>query len=269
MERFNSIYTFTTENIAGYMNELDLTNKSVITVTGSSDHIINCILKGCTIIKTFDINPLTKYYMDLKLSAIKELSYQEFLDFLLFDTDKSFSYDIIHKLNMDCDSKKFWLNELEKNNNDGKKLKESGLFNLKYFDYQNKIDNNLYLNKENYDIIKERLGMLKISFIKSDLKDLVIDCNYDYMFLSNISDYLEYIFHDNYLSKYKKLIFSFLKNVKVIYFAYVYDINNGNRSMIDDLELVKKVFGKITIKVFKSALINCDTQDGVLIKEEK
>ena len=78
MERFSSIYSFTTENIAGYMNELDLTDKKVITVTGSSDHIINVILKGCTDITTFDINPLTKYYMDLKLSAIKELSYKEF-----------------------------------------------------------------------------------------------------------------------------------------------------------------------------------------------
>ena len=47
MERFSSIYLFTTENIAGYMNELDLTDKKIITVTGSSDHIINAILKGC------------------------------------------------------------------------------------------------------------------------------------------------------------------------------------------------------------------------------
>ena len=45
MERFSSIYLFTTENIAGYMNELDLTDKKIITVTGSSDHIINAILK--------------------------------------------------------------------------------------------------------------------------------------------------------------------------------------------------------------------------------
>ena len=31
MERFNSIYPFTSENIAGYMKELDLTDKKVIT----------------------------------------------------------------------------------------------------------------------------------------------------------------------------------------------------------------------------------------------
>ena len=31
MERFNSIYPFTSENIAGYMKGLDLTDKKVIT----------------------------------------------------------------------------------------------------------------------------------------------------------------------------------------------------------------------------------------------
>ena len=38
MERFNKVYPFTTENIAGYM-DMDLTNKRIITVTGSGDHI--------------------------------------------------------------------------------------------------------------------------------------------------------------------------------------------------------------------------------------
>ena len=59
MEKFNSIYLFTTENIKGYMDELDLTNKKIITVTASSDHIINAILKGATKILTFDINILS------------------------------------------------------------------------------------------------------------------------------------------------------------------------------------------------------------------
>ena len=267
MERFNKIYPFTTENIAGYMNELDLTNKKIITVTGSSDHILNAILKGCMDITTFDINPLAKYYMDLKISAIKYLSFHEFLDFLLYESNKTLSYEIITKLDMNKDSKEFWLKELEKNNNDGIKLKEN-LFDLKYFDYQNKINNNIYLNEKNYVIIKSRLQHVKINFINTNIKDLVIDKKYDYMFLSNISDYLEDIYHDNYLSKYKELIFSFLKNIKVIYFAYLYDINNGNRSLIDNTILVKKVFGKIEIKIFTSAMINSSAFDGILIKKE-
>ena len=271
MERFSSIYSFTTENIAGYMNELDLTDKKVITVTGSSDHIINVILKGCTDITTFDINPLTKYYMDLKLSAIKELSYKEFLDFMLYDTNKSFDYEIIKRLDVDNESKDFWINELSKNDYDGLKMKRSGSFNLKYFDFQNKIDCNLYLNEENYAIIRDKLGLVKINFIKSNLKDLKLDEKYDYMFLSNISDYINTFYEDNYLVNYKKLIFKFLEKVKIIYFAYIYDVKSKEkRSAIDSIENVKELFGNIKIKKFKSALLNTktNTEDAVLIKEE-
>ena len=271
MERFNSIYLFTTENIAGYMNDLDLTGKRVITVTGSSDHIINSILKGCLNITTFDINPLAKYYMDLKLAAIKELSFDEFLKFLLNDTNETFSLNIIKKLDMNEESKTFWLKELEKYNNDGSKLRNSNLFNLKYFDAQNKIDCNLYLNKKNYDIIKNKLNSVKIEFVEFNLKDLKINGQYDYMFLSNISDYIEDFYDSDYLNNYKNLIYSFLDNVRSIYFAYIYDFKNTNkRCVIDDIEKVKDIFGNIKIKTFKSALINKDNniQDAVLLKEE-
>jgi len=228
MERFEKIYPFTTENIAGYM-DMDLTNKRIITVTGSSDHIINAILRGCNDITTFDINPLTKEFMDLKLKMIRELSLKEFINY--------FS-------NLDKDK-----------------------YNYKYFDIQNKIDCNLYLNEEKYNIIKKRLDDVKITFIKSNLSELELSDNYDYMFLSNISDYIE-MFCNN-LDNYKKLIDKFLNNVKTIYFAYIYDINSfSKRSMIDEIDEVKKIFGKIKIKKFKTALINVDdTLDAVLIKE--
>ncbi len=271
MGKFSSIYPFTTENIAGYMNELDFTNKKIITVTGSSDHIINAILKGCTDITTFDINPLTEYYLHLKLSAIKKLEYKEFLDFILYDTEKTLSYEIIKELDMNDNIKEFWLKELSKNDNNGLNLKHSNLFNLKYFDIQNKINCNLYLNKENYAIIKKRIRYVKIEFINTNLKKLKIDKEYDYMFLSNISDYINTIYKDDYLKNYKKLVFKFKKRVKAIYFAYLYDINSKEkRSLIDNIEDVKKIFENIRIKEVKTALINKsrDTIDAVLIKEE-
>ena len=124
---------------------------------------------------------------------------------------------------------------------------------------------------ENYAIIKDRLGLVKIKFLKSNLKNLKIDEKYDYMFLSNISDYINTFYEDNYLINYQKLIFNFLENVKVIYFAYIYDVESiEKRSSIDNIENVKELFENIKIKKFKSALLNVktDTEDAVLIKEE-
>ena len=266
MERFNNIYPFTTENIAGYMNDLDLTNKKIITVTGSSDHIINAILKGSTNITTFDINPLTKYYIDLKLSAIRELSFDDFLKILLNYNNSSLDKDIILNLNMNKESKEFWIKQYTLYKN-GVNLKQSSLFNTKYFNPQSKIWQNLYLEKSNYKIVKERLKTSKITFINKNLLDLEIKEEYDYMFLSNISDYLNKLFEKNSLINYNKLLTSYLNYVKYIYFAYLYDIGNSNpRSEIDDLNKVTQIFKNVTIKTFRSALENeKEKKDGVLI----
>ena len=117
MGRFNSIYPFTSENIAGYMRDLNLTGKKVITVTGSTDHILNAILQGATEITTFDINPLTKPYMDLKISALKNLSYEDFIKLLLFESNMNLDYSIISSLDMPDESKMFWLEQLSKFDN--------------------------------------------------------------------------------------------------------------------------------------------------------
>ena len=266
MERFNSIYLFTTENIAGYMKDLNLHNKKVITVTGSGDH---AVLKGARKITTFDVNPLTKYYLDLKLAAIKDLSLDEFKKLLLYENKNSFAYEVIKKLDMNKESKKFWLDSLEKFNQSGLLLRKSLLFNTKYFDASRKIKENLYLNEENYAIVKDNLKDVDIEFIEKNIKDLELNEEYDYMFLSNISDYLKDIYEENYLDKYQELISKFKTKVKKIYFAYVYDFGNHNsRSDIDKFDLVVEKFGKIKKIEISTALIpNNNRKDAVMIIE--
>ena len=61
MNNFNSlskIYSFTTENISGYFEQLQFTNKDVLTVAASGDHIINSFYKGAKTAIGFDINYL-------------------------------------------------------------------------------------------------------------------------------------------------------------------------------------------------------------------
>ena len=258
MEKFNKIYPFTTENIAGYMSDLDFNDKKIVTVTGSSDHILNAVLKGCKSITTFDLNDNTKRYLNLKIASLKKLEYEEFLSFLLINGDNKYSIKTLEKLKLDLDTKDFWKYNLIEDT-----------FNYKYFDVKNKICNNLYLNKEYYDILKKKIVDVEIVFKNKNITDLVLQDNYDYMFLSNISDYLNNIYKYDFLNNYKELIFKFLNHVKTIYFAYIYDINsNVKRSEIDDIEKVKKIFGKIKTKDFKTALINQNTYDRVYIKEE-
>ena len=268
MERFNSIYPFTSENIAGYMKELDLTDKKVITVTGSTDHILNAVLQGATEITTFDINPLTKPYMDFKISALKNLSYEDFIKLLLFESNMNLDYSIISSLDMSDESKIFWLEQLSKFNNNGIELRNSSLFNTKYFNPYSKLWQNLYLEKNKYNLLKQKLKDVNISFINTSLKDLKIDEHFDYMFLSNISDYLSLMYSCDTLKKYRDLLIKFQKRIDIIYFAYLYDIGNSNpRTEIDDLRKVKEIFFNFQKVEFKSALEGSshDKKDGVLI----
>ncbi len=268
MERFNSIYPFTSEHIAGYMKELDLTDKKVITVTGSTDHILNAILQGATEITTFDINPLTKPYMDLKISALKNLSYEDFIKLFLFESNMNLDYSIISSLDMSDESKMFWLEQLSKFNNNGIELRNSSLFNTKYFNPYSKLWQNLYLEKSKYNLLKQQLKDANITFINASLKDLRIEDNFDYMFLSNISDYLSLMYSCDTLRKYRDLLYEFQKRIDTIYFAYLYDIGNSNpRTEIDDLRKVKEIFSNFQQVEFKSALEGSsqDKKDGVLI----
>lgn len=268
MVRFNSIYPFTSENIAGYMKGLDLTDKKIITVTGSTDHILNAILQGATEITTFDINPLTKPYMDLKISALKNLSYEDFVKLLLFESNMNLDYNIILSLDMSNESKMFWLEQLSTFKNNGNELKNSSLFNTKYFNPNSKLWQNLYLEKSKYNLLKQQIKDANITFINTSLKDLRVDEHFDYMFLSNISDYLSLMYSCDTLRKYRDLLYEFQKRIDTIYFAYLYDIGNSNpRTEIDDLRKVKEIFSNFQQVEFKSALEGSlqDKKDGVLI----
>lgn len=268
MERFNSIYPFTSENIAGYMKDLDLIGKKVITVTGSTDHILNAVLQGATEITTFDVNPKTEPYMDLKISAVRNLLYEDFIKLLLFENNMNLDYNIISSLDMSKKSRAFWLEQLSKFNNNGIELRKSSLFNTKYFNPDSKLWQNLYLEKSKYDLLKQRLNGVNITFVNASLKDLKIEENFDYMFLSNISDYLNLMYSRNQLINYRNLLIQFQKRINTIYFAYLYDIGNSNpRTEMDDLRKVKEVFSSFGQVEFRSALEGSleDKKDGVLI----
>lgn len=266
MGRFDVIYPFTSENIAGYMEDLDLTNKKIITVTASSDHILNAIAQGATDITTFDINPETRYYMELKLEGVQQLEYEDFLKLFLFDNPMSLNKEIIMSLITSKDCQYYWEEKYRENKNNGLLLKKSSVFYRKYFNTKSKLKQNIYLNKSKYQQVQKRLEEVKINFINTDLKNLHLKGEYDDMFLSNISDYISLMYQEHPLEQFAKKIYELSENVKTIYFAYLYDIGNSNRSEIDDIERVKRVFPTLQEKRFPSALEKTEgKKDGVLI----
>lgn len=272
------IYSFTTENIAGYFEYLDFTNKNVLTVAASGDHIINAFYKGAKEVYGFDINYLALIFTELKLVALQNLNYKEFLGFFMIN-DKN---DI--EKNRNVLDYKVYINKLRKGlsksvaenwdmlyenfNNNGYELRNSYIFNNKYDSNKLKIDSNIYLKNERiYYMTREKIKEKEIHLINCSYQNLDILINvkrYDIILMSNISDYIKEIYEKdkNYLERYIKELEEKMKNKgNKIICAYIYDINNSHRSQIDNVKLRKNIFKKIKIdyteKKFKSVILNC------------
>lgn len=85
--RYNQIYPWSNEGIDEYYNYSDLSQKQILTITASGDHIIYAAEAGAKEIDAIDINRLAKYYAALKIAAIKAYSEDEFIDSFIKETN--------------------------------------------------------------------------------------------------------------------------------------------------------------------------------------
>lgn len=199
---FQKIYPFTTENIAGYINEFDLKNKSLLTVGSSSDQVLNAILYGCRDITLLDINPFAKCFYYLKIASMLELDMEEYLRFLRFrdfisvfrDNMDVFNIYTFNKIKdtlrlLDYESYLFWdelfqmYKPLEVRDN---------LFEFEENRSSVIAGSNSYLmNKEVYNETKEKILETNINFVNSDIFKVQLDRTFDNIWLSNIGTYLK------------------------------------------------------------------------------
>ena len=255
---FDYIYPFTTENINGYFPLHKLINKNVLTVGSSSDQILNAFLMDAKTIDCFDINPFTKYYFDLKKAAIKTLTLQEYKEFFsYFEYSKIFSgnknafnlnsfYKIVDYL--EEDSLIFWASLFKKYK--GLTIRK-GLFSFDENDISIVIKLNNYLNEENYHKLKSNIDKLHPTFYYCDIKNICkyLNKKYDFIFLSNIANYIYYS-HNNSLEEYRKNIIEFnqfMFDESLVFFAYLYEVDKDTKikgywDKICQLSLVKNTF---------------------------
>lgn len=193
---FSRIYSFATENVAGYIDYFDFDNKSLLTVGSSGDQVLNAFYNGARDITLFDINEYAKYYVYLKITAILSLSYQEFILFFFKHDISSF------KENEHMFSKKIF-----------NKIKD----NLRLFDYESylffdelislykwkKIRSRLFdddedrkivikgINKylhdeKSYNKLKSVIRKIHFKYVYGNIFEDDIDGKFDNIFLSNL-----------------------------------------------------------------------------------
>lgn len=91
----SSVYLFTNENIAGYLEQSgDISGANILTVGASGDHAFESYLMGAKHVDTFDINSWQANVIELKTHMIRNLDYCDFMDFF-FEKENFFDKKII------------------------------------------------------------------------------------------------------------------------------------------------------------------------------
>ena len=227
---YAKMYSMTTENISGFLNKHDLKNKKVLTVAGSGDQRYNCYLNGASEVVCFDNNPLVELHMRLKDTAMQELNYSDFLRFFGVIIDKNgnsfLDSNIFDKFKRYLDKDVYLFYDFLIN---GFRRQP---FGDAYYDFDYKyskmreLDN--YIAKSNFLNLADNIGDKDINFLNVDVSNLpeVLDGEkFDMILLSNISDYIHFIYPNNHMERYKDLIDKLVDNLYdggIIQIGYVY-----------------------------------------------
>ncbi len=293
--KFVSIYPFTTENIKGYLDLLDIKDKNVLTVGASGDQTLNLLVKDVNSVDYFDMNPFTKMYFNLKCSAIKVLSVEEYLEFFCYDAfpstfkknNNTFSINIYRKLSphLDTYTRKFWDTlYLDQNGFD---IRKSMLFSTDEESFKVLPKVNDYLSEESFQKLRKIFSSKEEPrFIETNITKLSskLTRKYDYILLSNIAQYLDYIYSKDELINFRRLILNLSNDLNSggkIMLSYLYEtkensIWNENYASIYNLKKVREVFNEENLELLNFSAITdlkwqyqADIKDAALVYTKK
>lgn len=237
--RYSKSYLHTTENIASFLSFCSIEGKDILTVAGSGDQLLNAYAMDAKSVDVFDINVLTKFTLDLKISAVLALEYNEFINFFFPEFGLFFNNTLFSKVYRYLDEEtKELFNVLIKKYG---KVKTISLIYYSIFPSFYKMkEMNVYLEEEMYYKLKNNLKDITYKFINADILALKskLDKSYDVIMFSNISDSIDDIFstyENESLKKFKRLIheyIQYLKSYGIIEVGYVYENyrNHENQS---------------------------------------
>ncbi len=212
---YDKLYPFTTENLAD--SYTDIEGKSILTVAGSGDQVLNAFNKGASQVDVFDINKLTLHYLRLKKCAIEHLTYGEFK--LFFSYKSKELYEKIREY-LGHDTRDYWdyvyshfiLNP-----------RQSLIYTYLFYppvEWTKYKKRNSYMDVESYYKLQELLPSKSIKFINTDITNLhtQLTKEYDRIYLSNINQYMD----AESLEKVIHSLSDYLTEDGIIYYAYIY-----------------------------------------------
>lgn len=222
----NYVYPWSNEKLDEVFKDLDLSGKRALVVGSSGDQALHCIHKGANDVTIMDSNMWTKPFVELKMAGIKNLTYEEFKDCFesLYIFDNQYYPKISHDLS--DESKAFW---------DSVALDMPWYECIEapenFFHYVNTdVDASeehmkrhcFYSSKDEYNVLQANLRKANVDIVVADISefDELADGKYDYIMLSNISDYMN---KEDYFKIVQSLNENHLTGNGKIQIGYIFD----------------------------------------------
>jgi len=203
-EVINKVYHCSNERLNAYFKDLNLNGARIATVGSSGDQVLNAIFYGAKDITLIDANIFTRAYFEYKTAMIKNLEFSEFKK--LLGSFAMFNWKTYSKISHDLSprSKRFF-DELMLNQDDNghdydegyltDSLIRNNLFHTPCHYYNSEQENLFYNNEKDYNKLKNLLieHDFKLTIINAELKEFPskLKGEFDYIFLSNIYDYVD------------------------------------------------------------------------------
>lgn len=243
--KYSSLYLFSNENIGGFTKKLSFKNNKILTVCSSGDQAFNLIYNKAKEIDLFDINIFTKYYFHLKKSAIEVLNYNDFINFFFpkIINNIIFNFETYLKIRnnfTDESIKSFW--DYIFFHYSSTDIYYSNLFLTIENSKNNIMMANDYLkNEHNYNKLKLLLKNKTFNFYNIDIFKDKLNNNkkYDFIYLSNIFDYLYINNKLEYAKKIKEIILNLTKTTNkngIIAISYLFLYYDDFYEKIDNLK---------------------------------
>ncbi len=260
-------YAFSNENLNSMFERMNIEGKKVLTVGSSGDQAINASYYGAEEVTIIDASVFAKPYIQLKLAAMKNLSFDEFNYY--FKTDNVFDHRLYARFSHDLDdeSKMFWDTLfLETPCNDT-------LFSniIKESEYtHHKKGSKFYGNEEDYNKAKEAISKTKFNFITAEFAEftevLKDKGKFDLILLSNIFDYIE----DNkvFTKVVKSLYDNHLAKNGAMQVDYVFDKETENHILLEYMLKECEYKNMTHLEVIDLFVLDFYKDDKKLIEQE-
>ena len=194
---YSRAYSRTTENINGYYNLFDFKGKSILTVIGSGEQILEAVSRGAKKVDAFDISMTAVMLYYLKEAALKspDFLYDDYIKFFYTITVTPEDFQEVYariKSYLNPIAKPFWEKVFTSDNPRDVMSKITWLRRLLSVKQAISILPKWisHLNEANYYELKKRINDCEVNIVISDVKELdSLEGPYDYIMFSNIYQY--------------------------------------------------------------------------------